>query len=909
MFGPFVAAAPTFHVATNGNDRWSGRLPAPNRDKTDGPFATVARARDAVRELKTAGELKTPVTVQIRGGTYRLGEPLVFKPADSGTENCPVVYAAAPGERPLLSGGRLIAGWQRAEGNLWKTHLPEVAEGKWFFHQLFVNGQRRQPARIPNDGWLRTLGPLAAYKRDRKLTAGDREIRIGFKFKPGDLRSSWHNPDDIRLWLYHSWTASLHWLAQVDEAAGTVRFTNPCGWPVGWWENQQRYHLEHVREGLDAPGEWYLDRKTGVLEYYPLPGENMSRVEVVAPLLTQLLRLEGRWEENQFVHDLVFRGLSFQHADWRWPDKTQPADGQAAAFLDAAVQARGALRVRFEDCEIAHVGTYGLWLESGCKSNHIARCELRDLGAGGIRIGETMRQKTASKTDSEKRVAIPELTLQGSGPRDTGHNVVDNNFIHDGGRVFPAGVGIFIGHSAYNQITHNEVCDLFYSAVSVGWVWGFGQSAAHHNLIAHNHLHHIGWGVLSDMGGVYTLGPSPGTVIAHNHVHHVNAYSYGGWGLYTDEGSSDIVLENNIVHDTKSGGFHQHYGANNLIRNNIFAFSREVQIRRSREDVKNSVIFTRNIVYCDNDQILGRVWNNGDYRVNSNLYWTTCKAEPLFAGRDWQEWRTTSGQDRDSLLADPFFVNAERRDFRLRRNSPAFKLGFQPISLEDIGLYGDSRWVKKPRQVERPPFDLPPTAAPQNPEIADDFEPTPAGEPPRQAHLSGETGGASCRVSSETAASGKHSLKVTDAPNLAQVYHPHLYYQPRLTKGKARVALDLRVEPGAVVWMECRDASRPYRVGPSIRVDGKGQLFAGKKPLLTVPLGKWFHLEMTFTLGKDANGTYALTVKLSGERPQTFADLPFGHKEFRSLQWFGFMSMANAKAVYYVDNLKIAPAK
>ena len=359
----------------------------------------------------------------------------------------------------------------------------------------------------------------------------------------------------------------------------------------------------------------------------------------------------------------------------------------------------------------------------------------------------------------------------------------------------------------------------------------------------------------------------------------------------------------------RPGGFHQHYGANNIIRNNIFAFSREAQIQRSREDVKCSLNFTHNIVYCDNDQVLARVWKNGDYVVNSNIYWNIGKSAPLFGGRDWDEWRATSGQDKCSLLADPLFVSATRRDFRLKKDSPAFKVGFQPIDLKGIGLYGEREWVNKPRQVKRAEFALPTTAVPATTGIEEDFEHTPVGAKPKQAQISGEDGGASCRVTNKTAASGKQSLKFTDAPDLAQVYHPHLFYQPRLTRGKVRVSLDLRVEPGAIVWAECRDAGRPYRIGPSIKVDGNGQMTTGKKPLLSVPQGKWFHVEMTFNLGKDANGAYDLAVTQPGQKPQTFPGLPFGHKEFDRLQWFGFMSMANAKAVYYLDNLKIAPVK
>ena len=880
-----AAPAAEFHVAPNGNDAWSGSLAAPAADGTDGPFATPARARDAAR----AAAGREPVTVHLHAGVYALAGPLRLGPEDSGSPAHPVVWSAAGDGPAVLSGGRRIGGLRTGTGGRWVADLPEVREGRWYFHQLFVDGRRAVRARIPNEGWLRTAGPLEPYKRDKVATRGVKEIRMGLRFREGDLNASWANPKDINLFLYHSWTASLHWLDSIDEAARGARFANPCGWPVGWWENEQRYHVENVREGLDAPGEWYLDRATGRLEYLPRPGEDPARAEVFAPALDQLLIVDGDWAGGRPVHDVVFRGLAFRHADWAFSNRTDAVDGQAAVALRGAVELRGAQRVAFEGCEVAHVGTYAI-----------------DLGAGGIKVGEFTRQATAAKSNTVAGAATPQFRMDGTGPRDTGHTAIDNNFIHDGGRVFPAGIGVIIGHSAFNTVSRNEICDFYYSAVSVGWVWGFGRSASHHNRICDNHLHHLGWGVLSDMGGVYTLGPSPGTVVAHNHIHHVNSYSYGGWGLYTDEGSSEIVMEDNLVHDTKSGGFHQHYGRGNLIRNNILAFAREAQVQRSREDLSNSVVFVRNLVYCDNDRILIRAWRNGDYHVNSNVYWTTAPSEPLFDNRDWAEWRATSGQDADSFLADPKFTDAAARDFRLRPGSPAEKIGFHPVRLDGIGLYGDPAWVALPKAVQRPEFVLPETAERSDKGIADDFESTPPGQKASRAQTAGESGAAQVRVVDGMAAAGRHSLKFTDAAGLSASHCPMISWPLNLRKGTAHASFDVRMEPGAVFWHEWRDAASPYHAGPSVRIGGTGDVTAGKRKIGTVPHGTWLRVEITCPLGAASTGLYDLRITPAGGTAQVHTNLPSASKEFRKLQWAGFISAATNPATFHIDNVALS---
>ena len=198
----------------------------------------------------------------------------------------------------------------------------------------------------------------------------------------------------------------------------------------------------------------------------------------------------------------------------------------------------------------------------------------------------------------------------------------------------------------------------------------------------------IGQGRLSDMGAVYTLGIQHGTVIRNNLIHDVSSFTYGGWGLYTDEGSTGIVLENNVVHHCKSAGFHQHYGRDNIVRNNIFAFNGDHQIMRSRAEPHVSFIFTNNIVCFDSGDLLGSNWSNDNYRMDGNLYWDTrpgAAQTMTFAGATWDQWRAR-GHDANSVVADPLFVPSETADFRLRPESPALKTGFKPIDLSRVGI-------------------------------------------------------------------------------------------------------------------------------------------------------------------------------------------------------------------------------
>ncbi|HPC15151.1 MAG TPA: right-handed parallel beta-helix repeat-containing protein [Candidatus Hydrogenedentes bacterium] len=870
------------YVATNGDDAWSGTLPEPSSDKSDGPKATLEGARDALRAMrKDPAYAGAPATIQVREGTYSLSQMFSLDFQDSGRFEAPVVYEAYPNEHPVLSGGKTITGWKQ-EGDCWVASVPEVQTSDWRFNSLWVNGQRRGMARTPNEGFFYTNGRAPATENP---ATGEKIVRstTGFRFKKGDV-VRWQNIDEALVVVLHAWETSFHHISSIDEEKRIVTFRNAAQWPFENWGPRQRYYVLNTKEGLDAPGEWYLDRQNGLLYYRPMAGEDMATAQVVAPKLRQLVALDGNPATGQYLDNVQFRGLRFEHAAFAIGPEGY-GDVQGAVGVPAAIQTRGARFCVFEQCTIAHVDTYGLWLRIGSFGNRVVKNEFMDLGAGGVRVGEQQRS---------------------SDQLDVSHNTVDNNFIHSGGHLVRSGVGVWIGQSTFNNVSHNDISDMSNSGITVGWQWGNTEDGvSFHNAIEFNHLHHLGKGEFSNMAGIYILGGSWSSMIRNNVIHDVASYLYGGWGIHNDEGSSSVVIENNLVYNTTSGCFDQYYGNFNRVVNNIFAFGNECQVSLSRVQNVQPILFERNILLMNTGQPFGMNWDGAPIWQDGNCYWDTGGHVMDFGGGTFEEWQMR-GRDMYSAVADPLFEDPASGNFRLKPESPALALGFRPFDYTLAGLYGEPEWTSRPGAIQRAPLAI--SEALEEKAVGEDFESLETDLQPPDMAVYGAEGKASIRVTEETAAGGSKSLKVTDSDGPQEAWQPEFCYIPRLKQGRIVCSFDLRMEPGVSFQFDWRSDQTFRHIGPRVMFNGNGEVSVGDDPkvLTQIPHSEWIHIEVDCALGKEASlpATYTLSIAIPGQETQRFENVPCIYRMFRSIERMWFMSPGTKEGAYYLDNIR-----
>jgi len=625
-------------------------------------IASAQKVSNVDELLRAIEAVKAPgATILLADGVYFLDKPIVLTPQHSG-----LTIEAAAGASPLLSGGRRVENWHPAKLNhhdCWAAHLPSA-----FVRELWINGRRAIRAREPNTGkYLKVKeSPDATDNWETGVTR--------FRFDGDDIPSGpfAYGAEAI---VMSRWVESRLPLRGVDPTAHLASFTRKGQFRI---EANDPYWLEGDPRWFDEPGEFYLDRDAHTIYYLPRPAEQIDKIDALVPSLPQLVELRGSPADGKFIQNLTIRGITFAHTEWMLPDPdpatTQPVSGgfmQAAIPVPAAVHGLALRNVTIDHCIFKNVGTWALEFGRASQHCHVTRCTFTDLGAGGVKLGDD----GISQKQNELSFA---------------NEIADCTIAH-AGCVFPSAVGIWIGQSFDNRVHHNDIHDLLYSGISAGWTWGYGDSLNRGNIIEKNLIHHIGQRsdgdgpILADMGAIYLLGGRQGTVIRNNVLHDINGVRIA-WGVYLDEGSSDVLVENNLIYRTSQGGLHLHYGRDNLIRNNIFAFGKEVQLWRSREEDHRSWTFERNIVYWKGDSPLIKTSSKNidfDHNVYAGLPMKDFRAGDL----TWEQWRTANEDKNSILVAGSIFADVDKDDFHVKLNIDPL-IGFVPFSWDDVGPRG-----------------------------------------------------------------------------------------------------------------------------------------------------------------------------------------------------------------------------
>jgi len=685
------------YVAPTGSDTNPGTLGK--------PFATLTRARDEVRKLKAAGA----VTVYVRGGIYEMTAPLALGAEDSGTITRPITWRGYRDEQPTLVGARQVTGFKPWKGSILQCDLTGAPLEKIVFRQLFCNGKRMEMARYPNVDRSDPHFGQWAYV----LAVDGKETKDHFTVTDDVIKPTWSNVADAQVCIHpaYGWAWNIMGIKSVDDEQNVINLASPVsyGLMIG-----DRYFVRNLLEELDAPGEWYLDKRTKTLYFWP--PEPLTQASVVlAPVTGTIIALDK-------VENVTVRGFTIE-----------ACDGNAVTMTNCE-------RCVIAESTIRNCGSWAVVINGGRKCGAVGN-DITATGAGGISINAGNR-KTLERGDC----------------------YADNNYIHhiaEFQRTYNTGVNLT---GVGNRASHNLIHDCYHQALLLG---------GNDHVVEYNVVHHTNLGS-EDTGGLYMSSrdyTQRGTIIRYNIFHHHGGFGkdnswapvregkvtfhYPGftWGIYLDAPEVGVTVFGNVLYDVPVCGMFNHEGRDNTWENNIVVDAPGFQLssgnypdldelsysyikaRRDKgeydvfrqhypeldtytDDVKSHHTcapgkFVRNIIYYTRDPgkynaERRKSWNGqlvytfrgskaafDGFRFDNNCVYGPADVPLKFSLTQipeksgmltWDEWRQT-GQDPHSLNADPMFVNPAKHDYRLKPGSPALKLGFQQIPLAEIGPY------------------------------------------------------------------------------------------------------------------------------------------------------------------------------------------------------------------------------
>lgn len=583
LLASFQVHAAGFYVSPKGLDD--------NPGTRSQPFATLERARQAAEKVFQENRDEN-CTVWLAGGKYEIREPLAFEASGMKNQKGVLTFKAIPGEHPVVSGGFEITGWHKQSDGTWRAKLPKAFKKKPAPRELFVGNRRGIRARFPNEGYLRV-----------KQAGADR--RTHFFFAEGDFPIP-ENTSGTELVFLHDWSITRIPVKEINPAENRLTAVDSVGnkglafFNIDNWEPNPRYFLENAREFLDADYEWFYDSKAREI-YLILPeAVHPEEMEIVVPVSEALILLKG--ETNNLVKNIRFEEITFKNCAWQIPEKGY-CGVQACHFdpirergswvaVPAAVKAEWAENCVFASCSFENLGGSGVWLGTGCRRCIISDSEFSDISGNGIMIGEGQGREV---NGGRWWKTAPEQVALG--------NMVEGSTVTECGKQLFGAVGIWCGLTAETTIRDNNIFGLPYSGISIGWMWNPTPTPCRENVIEGNHIHHI-MQVLSDGGGIYMLGLQPGSKILNNHIHDVsiNAGRAESNGMFLDEGTTDVIVANNLIYNIAKSPLRFHRATINLVKENyLFCTDDNPPIRYNstkEEDIKK----VDNHIYSEQDQ-------------------------------------------------------------------------------------------------------------------------------------------------------------------------------------------------------------------------------------------------------------------------------------------------------------------
>ena len=634
----------------NGDDSFSGTCPE-RYENGRGPYKTIERALDAVADYRKSGK-EHPMFISLVDDYY-LSTPINI----DGLYG--ITIESYKGRKRVI-GGIPIDNWKYGEFNGKKCLFASVPENiKADFTDFYVCGDRAHVTRFPKEGKLKITDADNALIGNHRY--GDQALKTSkcFFVNTNDLASV-DKVDDAIIHYDHYWIDEHSPIESYDKNSGrlVMKYASRFSVSADYEKNTDAaplYYLTNVPNCFLEPCDWYLDRSSRTVYYIPADESiTPESIEAFAPISKKLFVISGEDIHIRNLELTCTKGdyASTLHYTFSSPnEKFFASDIQSFCGAPGAISFTNAQRCGILNCSLHGVGIYGIEILKSCRHIKICDNHIYDVCAGGIRI--------AGGTASED----PSLAVSDC--------IISGNHIHGCGKRYLAGCGILLMNGNHCEISYNEIHDLEYSGISVGWVWGYNDSATYGNTIRRNHVYDVGKGNLSDLAGIYLLGKQRGTVVTENVVHDVKCYAYGAWGIYLDEGSSYITVERNIVYRTGKENFYLHYGSHNTARENLFLGVESSCIRIGRREPHEQITFEKNLFITDTSSIYGDLRTDPkNLHTDCNILFNTKLRKPILwkstdqNSYDLASWQSEFGNDQNSIITNSLTSALSQYDFQ-----------------------------------------------------------------------------------------------------------------------------------------------------------------------------------------------------------------------------------------------------